>query len=83
MQDLERALQEVAAREALRQELVSKGAYLGDEEFKRRYDEYREPYDSTPFTVEIVATRFKGFPCLEAYRARQTEAVEHEPRDEA
>jgi hypothetical protein len=70
VQDLERALQEVAAREALRQELVAKGAYLSDEEFKRRYDEYREPYDSTPFTVEIVATKFKGFPCLEAFRAR-------------
>src|SRR5690606_9285412 len=36
----------------------------------RRYDEYREPYDSTPFTVEIIATRFKGYPCLEAFRAR-------------
>jgi hypothetical protein len=70
VQDLERAIQEVAVREALRQELVAKGAYISDEEFTRRYEEYRQPYDSTPFTVEIIATRFKGYPCLEAFRAR-------------
>ncbi len=70
VQDLERALQEVAVREALRQELQSKGKYIGDEEFQKRYDEYRQPYDSTPFTVEVIATRFKGYPCLEAFRAR-------------
>lgn len=68
--DLERAMQEVAVREALRQELTAKGVYVDDEEFARRYDEYREPYDSTPFTVEVIATRFKGYPCLEAFRAR-------------
>jgi len=70
VQDLERAMQEVVAREALRQVLVSKGAYVSDEEFARRYDEYRQPFDSTPFTVEIIATRFKGYPCLEAFRSR-------------
>jgi len=70
IQDLERALQEVAVREALRQDLVAKGVYVSDEEFKKRYDEYRKPYDSTPFTVEVIATRFRGFPCLEAFRAR-------------
>lgn len=70
VQDLERAMQEVAAREALRQELVAKNAYIDDAEFQRRYDEYRQPYDSTPFTVEVIATRFKGYPCLEAFRAR-------------
>jgi hypothetical protein len=70
VQDLERAMQEVVVREALRQELVQNGVYVSDEEFTRRYDEYREPYDSSPFTVEVIASRFKGFPCLEAYRAR-------------
>ncbi len=69
-QDLERAIQEVVAREALRQALVEADAYLSDEEFLRRYDEYRAPFDTTPFTVEIIATRFKGYPCLEAFRAR-------------
>ena len=68
--DLERAMQEVAVREALRQVLVEKGVYIDDETFTQRYDEYREPYDSTPFTVEVIATRFKGYPCLEAFRAR-------------
>ena len=70
VQDLERAMQEVVVREALRQELQTKGAYISDEEFLRRYDEYRQPYDTTPFTVEVIATRFKGYPCLEAFRAR-------------
>ena len=59
-----------AVREALRQVLVEKGVYIDDETFTQRYDEYREPYDSTPFTVEVIATRFKGYPCLEAFRAR-------------
>jgi hypothetical protein len=70
VQDLERAMQEVAVREALRQELIAKGFHISDEEFTRRYDEYRQPYDSTPFTVEVISTRFKGYPCLEAFRAR-------------
>lgn len=70
VQDLERAMQEVAVREALRQELVEKGVYVSDEEFASRYEEYRQPYDTTPFTVEVIATRFKGYPCLEAFRAR-------------
>jgi hypothetical protein len=70
VQDLERAMQEVAAREALRQELAAKNAFIDDAEFQRRYDEYRQPYDSTPFTVEVIATRFKGYPCLEAFRSR-------------
>ncbi|MCR9247749.1 MAG: hypothetical protein NXI31_22200 [bacterium] len=70
VQDLERAMQEVAVREALRQELVDKGFYISDEEFNNRYEEYRQPYDTTPFTVEVIATRFKGYPCLEAFRAR-------------
>ena len=70
VQDLERAMQEVVVREALRQELLNNDSYVSDEEFARRYDEYREPYDSTPFTVEVIATRFKGYPCLEAFRAR-------------
>lgn len=88
VQDLERAIQEVVAREALRQELVAKGAWLADDEFKARYDEYREPFDSTPFTVEIIATRFKGYPCLEAFRARwrlvasYAELIEDEITDE-
>lgn len=70
VQDLERAMQEVVIREALRQELEKQGVYVSDEEFLRRYEEYRQPYDSTPFTVEVIATKFKGYPCLEAFRSR-------------
>ena len=50
------------------------GRPQGDYDYGRppapRPDEYRQPYDSTPFTVEIIATRFKGYPCLEAFRSR-------------
>lgn len=70
VQDLERAMQEVAVREAIKQELEKHDAYVSDEVFHERYEAYRQPYDSTPFTVEVIATRFKGYPCLEAYRAR-------------
>lgn len=70
VQDLERAMQEVVAREALRQELVKHNAFIDDAEFARRYEEYRQPYDSTPFTVEVIAVKFKGYPCLEAFRSR-------------
>ncbi len=70
VQDIERAMQEVVVREALRQELAKNDSYVSDEEFARRYEEYRQPYDTTPFTVEIISTKFKGYPCLEAFRAR-------------
>lgn len=70
VQDVDRAMQEVVAREALRQELVKKDVWVTDEEFQRRYEEYRQPYDTTPFTVEVIAVKFKGYPCLEAFRAR-------------
>ncbi len=70
VQDIERAMHEVVVREALRQELAGKNSFISDEEFLRRYEEYRQPYDTTPFTVEVIATRFKGYPCLEAFRAR-------------
>ncbi len=70
VQDLERAMQEVVVREALRQELQKAKVYIGDDEFHTRYEAYRQPYDTTPFTVEVIATKFKGYPCLEAFRAR-------------
>jgi hypothetical protein len=70
VQDLERAMQEVVVREALRQELTKAGVYVSDEEFHTRYEAYRQPYDTTPFTVEVIATKFKGYPCLEAFRSR-------------
>ncbi|MEM7202348.1 MAG: hypothetical protein AAF628_18905 [Planctomycetota bacterium] len=70
LQDIERALMEVAVREALKQELSAKGAYLSDEEFRAEFDEFRKEYDDTPFTTEVIATAFKGYPSLEAYRQR-------------
>jgi parvulin-like peptidyl-prolyl isomerase len=70
LQDMRRAMKEVAILEALRQELVAKGAYLSDEDFQREYDEYKKPYEGSPFNVEVISTTFKGYPSLEAFRAR-------------
>ncbi|MBK8974560.1 MAG: hypothetical protein IPM29_01405 [Planctomycetes bacterium] len=70
VQDLERAVTEVVVREALRQELVKAGAYLSDEEFRKEFDEYRAQFDGTPFNTEVIATAFKGYPSLEAFRQR-------------
>jgi len=69
-QDVERAILEVTVREALRQALVAAGSYLSDEEFRKEYDEYRLEYDNTPFTTEVIAVNFKGYPSLEAFRQR-------------
>ncbi len=69
-QDIERAMTEVVVREALRQELVKAGAYMSDEEFRDEFDEYRQEFDNTPFTTEVIAVNFKGYPSLEAFRQR-------------
>jgi hypothetical protein len=69
-QDLERATSEVVIREALRQELEKHGKYLSDERFRAEFDEYRQQYDNTPFTTEVIAVAFKGYPSLEAFRQR-------------
>jgi hypothetical protein len=31
---------------------------------------YHEPYDKTPFTVQVIATKFKGYPSLDAFEQR-------------
>lgn len=88
-QDVERAISEVTIREALRQELEEAGAYLSNEEFRALFDEYRQQYDSTPFTTEVIAVNFKGYPSLEAFRQRwrlmrsYEKMIESEITDEA
>lgn len=69
-QDVEKAMLEVVIREALRQELEKQGAFLSDEAFRAAFDEYRKEYDDTPFNTEVIAMHFKGYPSLEAFRAR-------------
>ncbi len=70
VQDLERAVGEVAIRKALLQELEKAGFLLDDASFRAEFDTYRKQYDDTPFNTEIIATAFKGYPSLEAFRAR-------------
>jgi hypothetical protein len=69
-QDVERAMTEVVIREALKQELAKAGNYMSDDEFRAQFDEYRKQFDETPFTTEVIAVNFKGYPSLEAFRQR-------------
>lgn len=69
-QDIERAMIEVVSREALRQQLEKTGNFMSDDEYREEYEEYRQQYDNTPFTTEVIAKTFKGYPSLEAFRQR-------------
>jgi hypothetical protein len=69
-QDLERAMIELVVREALRQELDKHDSFLSDDDFRAAYKEYSQEYDNTPFTTEVIAVAFKGYPSLEAFRQR-------------
>lgn len=70
LQELQKSVNEVVMREILRQELVKKDAYISDEDFRNAFIEYRKQFDDTIFNTEVVATRFKLYPSLEAFRAR-------------
>jgi hypothetical protein len=65
-----RAQIDIVLQTALRQELTKKGAWLGDDEYRKEFEEYRKPYDATPFTVKVLAMSFKGYPTFEVYKAR-------------
>ncbi|MBL8755051.1 MAG: hypothetical protein JNK15_17235 [Planctomycetes bacterium] len=56
--------------QVLRQELERKGAWLDDKAYAEAYAAYADRYDRTPFTVKVLATRFKGYPSLEAFQQR-------------
>lgn len=70
VEDLSRALQEVVVRDAIRQELAARGCLMAGEEFIRRFSDHRQAHEATPFPIEVLATEFKGYPGIEAYRAR-------------
>ena len=70
VQDMEKAISELVIREALKQELVSKGFYLNDAEFTKAFEAYRKQFDDTLFNTEMIARAFKGYPTLEAFRTR-------------
>ncbi len=69
-EDRTRALIDIALQTALQQALEKKGAWLSDEQYRKEFAEYRKPYDSTPFTVKVLALSFKGYPSFEVYKAR-------------
>jgi hypothetical protein len=54
----------------LRAELERRDAWLDDRAYQDAYDAWAQPYDSTPFTVRVVATQFRGFPSLELFQQR-------------
>lgn len=69
-EDRKRALIDIALQTSLREELKKSGHWLNDEQFKKEFATYREPYDKTPFTVKVLALTFKGYPSFEVYKAR-------------
>ena len=69
-QDLEVAIKEVVLREIISQKLKDLGHWMSDEDFEAAFATYREQFDSTPFTTELIATKFKGYPSMEAFRNR-------------
>ncbi|MCR9248288.1 MAG: hypothetical protein NXI31_24940 [bacterium] len=56
--------------DTLRADLVRQGKWPDDEAFAAAWADYCKPYDDTPFSVEVIATRFKGYPDLDTYRER-------------
>lgn len=69
-EDRIRALVDISLQTALKGELQKGGHWLSDEQFKKEFAAYREPYDKTPFTVKVLALTFKGYPSFEVYKAR-------------
>jgi hypothetical protein len=67
-EDVRRARSWVARTELLRQALQASGHYLDDLTFHKLYDEHEEPYRGSPFSLELVARQYKGFPSMESYR---------------
>ena len=59
----------------LRAELRRTGKVMDDTALDAAYETYRKPYDDTPFTVKVIATKFKGYPSLETFVDRWR--VEH------
>ncbi|MFQ5504275.1 MAG: hypothetical protein ACE5F1_05675 [Planctomycetota bacterium] len=69
-EDRERALVEIVLRTSLKTSLEANGAWMSNSRYKKEFEEYREPYDKTPFTVKVMAMTFKGYPTFEAFKTR-------------
>lgn len=65
-----RAAMERFVLAVLQAELERKRAWLDDAAYGEAYDTYSERYDNTPFTVRVIATKFKGYPDLETFQRR-------------
>ncbi len=65
-----RAAMERFVLAVLQAELERKRAWLDDAAYGAAYDTYSERYDNTPFTVKVIATKFKGYPDLETFQRR-------------
>ncbi len=68
--DRNRALLEIVLRTALRQELRKKGFWIDRKEFKKAWEKHVAPFKGSIFTIDVIALTFKGYPSMEAYRAR-------------
>jgi hypothetical protein len=54
----------------LTEELQHQKTWLSDADYDEAYAAYASPYDTTPFTVEVVATRLNGYPDLATFQRR-------------
>ncbi len=67
-EDVRRVRSWVARTELMRAALRASGHYLDELTFAKLYEEHEEPYRGSPFSLELVARQYKGFPSMEAYR---------------
>jgi hypothetical protein len=66
-QELEHAQKWLMKVELAAEVMDQMGYWMSDEEFATAYAEEDAKY-SPPFTLEVIARNFKGFPSMEAYR---------------
>jgi hypothetical protein len=62
--------QELLILAALTEQLRRDRLLPGEDALAQAFADYRKDYDSTPFTTEVIATRFKGYPSLAAFEHR-------------
>ncbi len=66
--DVDMAKRWIVNTRLLEGSLRESGHWLDDAAYQKAYDEYTEPYKSSPFSIESVAVRFQKFPTVDAYK---------------
>ena len=66
--EVEQAKQWLANTWIAQQDLEASGHWVDDATLEEMYEAHVGPYRDSPFSMEMVATRIKRFPSMEAYR---------------